>query len=185
MNALHNVVACGMVLYLGISDTPAWVVADANRYAIDHGKTPFVIYQGAWSVLDRDFERDIIPMARAEGMALAPFNVLAGGKVRTDAEEQNLFDIQIGDEDAKKLDEVSKDILRAELANGSFLSFCSLLLVVLFYTLYHIHPNSLLLLPLLAAMLDDVVIWPTNPRPYRPRKPKAPCPRLREAPRLG
>ena len=39
-------------------------------------------------MLDRDFERDVIPMARAEGMALAPFNVLAGGKVRTDAEEQ-------------------------------------------------------------------------------------------------
>ena len=96
----------------------------------------------------------------------------------TDAEEQNLFDVQIGDEDAKKLDEVSKDILRAELANGSFLSCFSLPLVVPFYTLYHIHPNSLLLLPLLAVMLDDMVIWPTNPRPYRPRKPKAPCPRL-------
>ena len=94
-----------------------------------------------------------------------------------DAEEQNLFDVQIGDEDAKKLDEVSKDILRAELANGSFLSFCPLLLVVSFYTLYHIHSNSLLLLSLLAAMLDDM-IWPTNPHPYRPRKPKAPCTRL-------
>ena len=31
------------------------------------GKTPFVIYQGAWSILQRDFEREIIPMARAEG----------------------------------------------------------------------------------------------------------------------
>ena len=70
MNALHNVVACGMVLYLGISDTPAWVVADANRYAIDHGKTPFVIYQGAWSIMLRDFERDILPMALAEGESL-------------------------------------------------------------------------------------------------------------------
>ena len=88
MNALHNLVVSGKVLYLGISDTPAWIVASANRYARCMGKTPFVIYQGAWSVLDRDFERDTIPMARAEGMALAPFNVLAGGKVRTDAEEQ-------------------------------------------------------------------------------------------------
>ena len=88
MNGLHALVMAGKVLYLGISDTPAWIVASANRYARCMGKTPFVIYQGAWSVLDRDFERDIIPMARAEGMALAPFNVLAGGKVRTDAEEQ-------------------------------------------------------------------------------------------------
>jgi len=52
------------------------------------GKTPFVIYQGAWSILERDFEREIIPLAQAEGLALAPWNVLAGGKIRSDAEEE-------------------------------------------------------------------------------------------------
>jgi len=88
MNSLHNLVAQGKVLYLGVSDTPAWVVSRANQYARDHGKTPFVIYQGAWNVMQRDFERDIIPMARSEGLALAPWNVLAGGKLRTDAEEK-------------------------------------------------------------------------------------------------
>ncbi|KAI0943501.1 hypothetical protein AcW1_002650 [Taiwanofungus camphoratus] len=88
MNGLHNLVAQGKVLYLGVSDTPAWLVAKANQYARMAGKTPFVIYQGAWSILQRDFERDIIPMARAEGMALAPWNVLAAGKIRTDAEEE-------------------------------------------------------------------------------------------------
>ena len=36
-------------------------------YARMANKTPFVVYQGAWSVLQRDFERDIIPMARQEG----------------------------------------------------------------------------------------------------------------------
>jgi aryl-alcohol dehydrogenase-like predicted oxidoreductase len=69
--------------------------------------TPFVIYQGAWNVLERDFEREIIPTARNEdssnlldnvatftnyppslGMALAPWNILAAGKFRTDAEEE-------------------------------------------------------------------------------------------------
>ena len=49
--------------------------------------TPFSVYQGKWSVLDRVFERDIIPMARAEGLVLAPWDVLGGGKIRTDAEE--------------------------------------------------------------------------------------------------
>ena len=75
-------------------------------YARMANKTPFVVYQGAWSILQRDFERDIIPMALEEGewcpsladisqltqspkgMALAPWNVLAGGKIRTDAEEE-------------------------------------------------------------------------------------------------
>ncbi|KAF7356982.1 Aldo-ket-red domain-containing protein [Mycena venus] len=88
MNGLHNLVVQGKVLYLGVSDTPAWVVAQANQYAKDHGKTPFVIYQGSWSILDRAFEREIIPMARAHGLALAPFGVLAHGSIRTDAEEQ-------------------------------------------------------------------------------------------------
>ncbi|KAG1885079.1 NADP-dependent oxidoreductase domain-containing protein [Suillus subluteus] len=88
MNGLHVLVQQGKVLYLGISDSPAWVVSKANQYARDHGKTPFVIYQGAWNVMLRDFERDIIPMARSEGLALAPWNVLAGGKLRTDEEEE-------------------------------------------------------------------------------------------------
>ncbi|KAG5644909.1 hypothetical protein DXG03_007461 [Asterophora parasitica] len=88
MRGLHALVLAGKVLYLGISDTPAWVVSKANQYARDHALTPFVIYQGAWNVMERSFERDIIPMARSEGLALAPWNVLAGGKFRTDAEEE-------------------------------------------------------------------------------------------------
>ncbi|KAF9041381.1 arylalcohol dehydrogenase [Panaeolus papilionaceus] len=88
MQSLHSYVVQHKVLYLGISDAPAWVVSRANQYARDHALTPFVIYQGAWNILDRSFERDIIPMARSEGMALAPFNVLAAGKLRTDEEEQ-------------------------------------------------------------------------------------------------
>ncbi|EJD05123.1 arylalcohol dehydrogenase [Fomitiporia mediterranea MF3/22] len=88
MDALHNLVSSGKVLYLGISDAPAWVVVHANMYAKQHGKTPFVIYQGAWNVMDRSFEREIIPMARAHGLALAPWNVLASGRFRTDAEEE-------------------------------------------------------------------------------------------------
>ncbi|KAF9237344.1 NADP-dependent oxidoreductase domain-containing protein [Melanogaster broomeanus] len=88
MNGLHTLVQQGKVLYLGVSDTPAWVVSQANQYARDHGKSPFVVYQGAWNVMQRSFERDIIPMCKAHGMALAPWNVLAGGKLRTDEEEE-------------------------------------------------------------------------------------------------
>ncbi|EIN08741.1 Aldo/keto reductase [Punctularia strigosozonata HHB-11173 SS5] len=88
MDGLHALVLARKVLYLGISDTPAWVVVKANQYARYNGKTPFVIYQGAWNVMQRSFEREIIPMCRSEGLALAPWNVLAAGKLRTDAEEQ-------------------------------------------------------------------------------------------------
>ncbi|KAF4304861.1 putative norsolorinic acid reductase protein [Botryosphaeria dothidea] len=75
---------CRKILYLGISDTPAWVVSQANQYARDHALTPFSVYQGRWSAADRDFERDIIPMAQHEGMALAPWNALGGGLFKTE-----------------------------------------------------------------------------------------------------
>ncbi|KAG8160210.1 hypothetical protein KVR01_009746 [Diaporthe batatas] len=83
MDSLHILVEQGKVLYLGVSDTPAWVVAAANTYARAHGKTPFSVYQGRWSVLDRDFERDILPMARHFGLALCPWNVMGGGRLKT------------------------------------------------------------------------------------------------------
>lgn len=55
----------------GISDSPAWVVSAASQYAKDHGKSPFVVYQGLWNIMERSFERDIIPMARQ----LGPFSL--------------------------------------------------------------------------------------------------------------
>ena len=42
-------------------------MSKANTYARMANKSQFVVYQGAWSILQRDFEREIIPMARAEG----------------------------------------------------------------------------------------------------------------------
>ncbi|KAJ7646211.1 aryl-alcohol dehydrogenase [Mycena rosella] len=88
MDSLHNLVIAGKVLYLGISDSPAWFVVKANEYAKANGKTPFVVYQAAYSVTQRDIEREILPMCRHEGIALTLWNVLASGRIRTDAEEE-------------------------------------------------------------------------------------------------
>lgn len=65
MQSLNDLVVAGKVHYLGISDSPAWVVSKANQYARDHGLRQFVVYQGNWSIAIRDFERDIIPMTVA------------------------------------------------------------------------------------------------------------------------
>ncbi|OJJ97539.1 hypothetical protein ASPACDRAFT_53723 [Aspergillus aculeatus ATCC 16872] len=83
MHALNDLVVAGKVIYLGISDTPAWVVTKANQYARDHGLRPFAVYQGMWNAAMRDFEREIIPMAREEGMALCPYGVLNQGRFQT------------------------------------------------------------------------------------------------------
>jgi len=48
MDSLHVLVEQGKVLYLGISDTPAWVVSAMQTYAIRANKTPIAIYQGRW-----------------------------------------------------------------------------------------------------------------------------------------
>jgi hypothetical protein len=54
-----------------------------NTYGTARGKTPFNIYQSSWNILVRDFESKIIPMARHFGMALAPSDILSGGKFQT------------------------------------------------------------------------------------------------------
>ena len=79
MQSLHHMVVSGKVLYLGISDTPAWIVSKANEYARQQGLTQFSVYQGWWSAAVRDFERDILPMCESEGMALCPWGSLGRG----------------------------------------------------------------------------------------------------------
>ncbi|KZO96852.1 aryl-alcohol dehydrogenase AAD14 [Calocera viscosa TUFC12733] len=86
MHALDALVRSGKVLYLGISDTPAWVVTKANEYARARGLSRFIVYQGRWNVLLRDFERDILPMCKAEGMGICPWGVVGQGKFRTQAQ---------------------------------------------------------------------------------------------------
>jgi aryl-alcohol dehydrogenase-like predicted oxidoreductase len=84
MHSLNDLVISGKVLYLGISDTPAWIVSMANEYARQQGLRQFTVYQGMWNVGMRDFERDIIPMARHQGMALCPYGVLGQGRFQTE-----------------------------------------------------------------------------------------------------
>ena len=63
IRALDDVVRAGRVLYVGISDTPAWVVARANTLAELRGWTVFAGLQVPYSLLQRDVERELLPMA--------------------------------------------------------------------------------------------------------------------------
>ncbi|PMD62533.1 Aldo/keto reductase [Hyaloscypha bicolor E] len=89
MQSLNTMVLQGKVLYLGVSDTPAWVVSKANEYARQNGMRQFSVYQGRWSAEHRDFERDIIPMCKEEGMGLAPWGALGGGNFKSDEQRQS------------------------------------------------------------------------------------------------
>ncbi|CCG80668.1 Norsolorinic acid reductase [Taphrina deformans PYCC 5710] len=83
MQSLNQLVASGKVLYLGVSDTPAWIVSKANQYAADHGLRGFSVYQGKWSASMRDMERDILPMTRADGLAVCPWGAMGQGAFKT------------------------------------------------------------------------------------------------------
>ena len=79
MRALDDLVRAGKVLYVGISDAPAWVVSSANTMASLRGWTPFIGLQIEYSLLERTPERDLLPMAKAFDLAVTPWSPLAGG----------------------------------------------------------------------------------------------------------
>lgn len=79
MRALDDVVRAGKALYVGISDTPAWVVAQANTMADLRGWSPFVALQIPYSLAWRDAERDLLPMARALDLAVMAWAVVGTG----------------------------------------------------------------------------------------------------------
>ncbi|KUJ10541.1 voltage-gated shaker-like K+ channel, subunit [Mollisia scopiformis] len=84
MLALNDLITSGKVLYLGVSDSPAWVAAKANQYARDHGLRQFSVYQGLWNAATRDFEREIVPMCRDEGMGILAYGTLGKGMFQSE-----------------------------------------------------------------------------------------------------
>jgi aryl-alcohol dehydrogenase-like predicted oxidoreductase len=79
MRGLDDLVRSGKVLYIGISDAPAWVVAQANTLADAHGSTPFTSMQLEYSLVERTIEREHIPMAKALDLAIMAWSPLAMG----------------------------------------------------------------------------------------------------------
>jgi aryl-alcohol dehydrogenase-like predicted oxidoreductase len=79
LRGLDDLVRAGKALYIGVSDTPAWIVAQANTMAELRGWSRFVGLQIRYSLIDRTAERDLLPMARAFDMAVTPWSVLGAG----------------------------------------------------------------------------------------------------------
>ena len=79
MRGLEDAVRAGKVRYLGISNHPAWMVAKANGIADKMGWTKFVALQNYYSIAARDVERELVPLALSEGLALMPWSPLVGG----------------------------------------------------------------------------------------------------------
>lgn len=79
LRGLDDLVRQGKVNYIGISDTPAWLVSRMNTIADLRGWTAFVGLQIEYSLIQRTVERDLLPMAKALGLAITPWGAIAGG----------------------------------------------------------------------------------------------------------
>jgi aryl-alcohol dehydrogenase-like predicted oxidoreductase len=79
MRALDDVVRAGKVLYVGISNTPAWIISHANALADLRGWSSFAGVQAEYSLARRDAERDLLPMARALAMSFLAWSPLSNG----------------------------------------------------------------------------------------------------------
>jgi aryl-alcohol dehydrogenase-like predicted oxidoreductase len=79
MRALDDVVRAGKVLYVGVSNWPAWATARAHTLAQLRGWSPFVGVQVQYSLIERSIERELLPMSRELGIGVAPWSPLGGG----------------------------------------------------------------------------------------------------------
>jgi aryl-alcohol dehydrogenase-like predicted oxidoreductase len=79
MRAFDDLVRQGKVRYAGVSDAPAWWVAQANTLACLRGWSPFIGLQIEYSLIERTVERELLPMAKALNVTVVAWSPLAGG----------------------------------------------------------------------------------------------------------
>ena len=79
MAALDDLVRAGKVRYLGVSDTPAWKIVEANITSRFRGWSSFIGLQIEYSLLERTVEQELVPMARELGLGITPWSPLKSG----------------------------------------------------------------------------------------------------------
>ena len=81
LEALHDVVKSGKARYLGASSMFAWQFCKALHLAREHGWTRFVSMQNHYNLLNREEEREMLPLCAAEGIGVLPWSPLARGRL--------------------------------------------------------------------------------------------------------
>jgi len=79
LRAFDDLVRGGKILYIGVSDTPAWQASRMQAIAELRGWTQFCALQISYSLIERTVEREMIPMAAEMGMGVCPWSPLGGG----------------------------------------------------------------------------------------------------------
>jgi len=79
LGALDDLVRLGKVRYVGCSNFDSWQLARANGIAAANGLRRFDSVQPRYSLLFRNYERDLFPLCELDDIAVIPYNPLAGG----------------------------------------------------------------------------------------------------------
>ncbi|HEX6893753.1 MAG TPA: aldo/keto reductase [Bryobacteraceae bacterium] len=79
VSTLNDLVRQGKILHYGFSDTPAWYIARAQTIAEKEGKERITALQLEYSLVERNIEREHLPVAQELGIAVCPWSPLAGG----------------------------------------------------------------------------------------------------------
>jgi aryl-alcohol dehydrogenase-like predicted oxidoreductase len=87
LEALHDVIKSGKVRYIGASSMYAWQFCKALYVADLHGWTRFVSMQDHYNLLNREEEREMLPLCAAEGIGVLPWSPLARGRLARDWNE--------------------------------------------------------------------------------------------------
>lgn len=92
LRALDDLVRAGKVRYIGVSDTPAWKVAQSQLLAQFRGWSPFVGLQVEYSLIERTIEGELVPMALELGLGITPWSPLRGGVLSGKYTRANMAD---------------------------------------------------------------------------------------------
>jgi aryl-alcohol dehydrogenase-like predicted oxidoreductase len=110
MRGLDDLVRQGKVNYVAISDSPGFIVAEANTLAELRGWSRFVGVQLPYSLARREIEREMLPMARHWEMAVMPFSLIGGG-VLTGKYTENSSEPTRYNREAMKVQERTQNII--------------------------------------------------------------------------
>ncbi len=94
MAALDDLVRVGKMRYIGVSDTPAWKIAEANVVARFRGWSAFVGLQIEYSLLERTVEQELVPMAREFGVGITPRSPLKSGALSGKYTRENAAEVK-------------------------------------------------------------------------------------------
>jgi aryl-alcohol dehydrogenase-like predicted oxidoreductase len=89
VRSLDDLVRSEKVLYVGISDAPAWFIAQANTLAELRGRSPFTGIQIMYNLIERTPERELLPMAKALDIGVTVWSPLGGGILSGKYNKQN------------------------------------------------------------------------------------------------